>query len=266
MANATSEFDSLKHIKHIPVVSLPVYPPLSNESLKENKKENEVKIPVVTWNISTYHGIQIISHNITDSVLKTAKEEEIYSVNDYRTMLLTINLVNKSVIRSDLTASFIKGTVPINFSFSDLPDFYQNCFALKTDIYLTKGFILPKTITLFPYAGYTFSQYQMQKLSLSSFIADKKFQSFIIGSRIVVNPTRIISMDFGISFAPIVIPDGEEKFLFQVAYETGISVEAGPLSIAARLVTTNSIEQYVNVSNIVTFKVSEIGLRFKLNI
>lgn len=247
-----------------PVVSLPIYPELKNDSLRALLLEPQTPPPPsISWEVIKQQGVQVISQIPGSSFSTAEKDERIYPVNNYKSVMLTVYFFDFFILHSDLTVGFDKENTPFDFSIDTLPYRYEEWSSVETNVYITKELRLPRGVLLYPFAGYIFSQYYLQNEGVQLSIDNVRFQTITAGLKTAFRPARIITIDYGVFVSPIIILNYDNMLLFQFGYETAIRVQAGFATISVVLNTRNNIEYTDNFLAADTFRVSELGLRLK---
>lgn len=248
------------YANEIKPVSLPLYPELKKENLRELLISPKKKKSSLSWLLERHQGIQMIRQvskiNVTDH------DEQIFPLNNYKATSLTINVFDLFLLYSNMTIGFLQGTAPFDFSFSTLP-YEKDWVSFESYFYVSHSFSLFKRYTVSPVVGYLFSQYFLSGNVLSKNEV-RYFNSIFIGSKISFKPARIVDIDFKIDFAPLIFQNYTKMPVYQASIESSIAVKAGILSIAGVVNTTNNIEYGDNSDTLQIFKVSEFGIRFNL--
>ena len=173
--------------KQPPAVPLPAHPELADEILtRKEMLQEHIEISPIVWDMNWHTGIQRIKLTHPSSVLgiNTDLAEIIYTTNQYKGAVISVDVRPLFTIYSNLSVGFLSGHFPRDFSVDNLPYRSNEWVSLESDSYVAKKFFLQKDVTLAPYSGYTFSQYQLTPMSQLS----KKEEKSVRQTDIMLTP------------------------------------------------------------------------------
>ncbi len=248
-----------------PVVALPV----SLEHPKNKARVNifdkkRKRVPVVSWEIEKQQGVQIVSRLPgTKLFTKKSDHEVVFPTNNYKSVMLTVFFDDLFILHSDLTAGFSKDNTPFVFSMETVPYLYHEWTSAEVNFYVAKRAYLPNNFALYPFVGYIFSQYYLQKMNSPTNLENVRLQTFTTGVKVTFQPNRMITLDYGLTFSPILMLNYNNMLLYQIGYEAAVRIKTSFMLVSAVLSTRNNIEYSSQLLGTDTIRVSEIGVKFK---
>lgn len=252
-----------------PVISLPVSIPVQTEKKIEkkiffSKKTSSSKIK---WEIDKQRGIQTIS-KIPNTKIFTGvgSKETILPINNYRTMMLTVFTPDLYIFHSDFTLGFLKENTPFDLSIENTPFVYADCISTETNIYITKELFLSDKVYIYPFAGYVFSEYYLQKFSDATSIPNFRLQALTTGLLTTYKPIRLINFDYTLSFSPISLMDYTDLVFFQLNYKVGFRLNTKILQFSIIFATKSNITYSFDSLGKDSIQVSEIGFKLKITL
>lgn len=251
---------------NFPIVSLPVIIPKMPEKKIDRKILQSTKklLPQIKWEIDRQSGIQTIS-KIPNTEIFTGlgNKGTIFPSNNYRSMMLTV-FAPSLILHSDFTLGFLKENTPLDFSIEKSPLTYGEWVSAETNIYVTKEYFLTDKVFLYPFAGYIFSEYYLQKFASEHTIPNFRIQALSLGSRITYKPARLISFDYALSFAPITMMDYTDLLFFQLNYKASFKLHTKFLHFSIILASKNNLTYSSNFLGKDSVQIFEAGFKFKV--
>lgn len=242
-----------------PIVSLPVYPPLSNLEIQNPPPKKTQSLKAIKWKISKHSGTQFITRKENSSWFSTIKNGTSFPVNNYKSILVTVQVKDYFFLNSNLTVGFVQGTTPLSFSQYTLPYEYSKSSSISSEFYVSKEIQTLKSSVIYPFVGHTFSRYLFE---IPFTDQEKKFQAFVIGISQNYSPSRLISVSQGVLFSPVITQSYDNLLLFQFGYETEIKFNAGPLTLSVMGKFRDNFQYTQNLNPSEEISVSEIGFKF----
>lgn len=246
-----------------PVVSLPVYPPLSNLGIRNSSYKKERPLKSITWQISKHSGTQFITRKEATSWFTAVKNGTVFPINSYKSILVTVKVKDIFLLNSNLTVGFAQGTMPLDFSQYTLPYEYSQTTSISSEFYVTKGFSTKKRTVLYPFAGHTFSRYLFEAPFSDE---EKKFQAFVLGIAQDYSPSRLVSIRQGLLFSPVITQGYDDLLLFQFGYETEVKLSAGPFSLSLMARLRDNFQYKKDLTPADEISVAETGVKFSFNL
>ena len=231
-----------------PIISLPVTLPEQMEKQIEKKlfSNTQKKSYNIKWVIDRQSGIQSIS--------KVSNPEK-FPTNNYKSTMLSVFVSDLFILHSDFLIGFINEKTN--------PFYFNNWISAETNLYIANKVFLTDGVYFYPFAGYIFSEYYLNKFTTLEQYSNVRFQSIKLGSQISYNPARIITLDYSMAFSPISKISNKQAAFFQLCYETAIRLHTNFLQFSTVLASKNNISYSPKMES---FNVSEIGFRFKLTL
>lgn len=255
--------------KQPPAVPLPAHPELADKILaRKEMLQEHIEISPIVWDMNWHTGIQRIKLTHPSSVLgiNTDLAEIIYTTNQYKGAVISVDVRPLFTIYSNLSVGFLSGHFPRDFSVDNLPYRSNEWVSLESDSYVAKKFFLQKDVTLAPYSGYTFSQYQLTPMSQLSKKEEKTLHSVLAGIKFIFQPHRIFFIETSLSFSPFTMIDRQPLSMFQVNYETYFTFTTKHLTLSLILSTRNNIQYESIQPEEINLQISKTGFRFRFSL
>ncbi len=262
-------FCALAAANRPPAVPLPAYPEMAREILSRKEMMQEhTKISPIEWSMNWHTGIQQIRLTHPSSILgvNTELAEIIYTTNQYRGAVISVDVRPLFTIYSNLSVGFLKGQFPRNFSVDSLPYRSNEWVSLESDSYVAKKFFIQKDITAAPYAGYTFSQYQLTPTSQLLAKEERMLHSILAGIKFIFQPHRIFFIETSLSFTPLTMVDRRPLSMFQINYETLFTFSTKHLTLSLILSSRNNIQYESIQPEEINLQISKTGFRFRFSL
>ncbi|MEE0133192.1 MAG: hypothetical protein U0I22_05250 [Treponema sp.] len=234
--------------------------------LQKEKTEKQKDINPIIWNLDWHTGIQQITIKQVNPIddVNMDMSEIILPSNKYKGANISLDIGSLFSIYSNLFIGFTKENFPKNFSINTIPYQYPHLSSIESDSYIAKKFFLKTSLTVAPYAGYSFSRYSLLPLQEGIEISNKIYHSIVLGSKFIFRPHRIFFFETGISISPITAIDRNLLSMFQINYEGCFTLTTNLFSFSLLIANRDNIE-YKNVHQEAnTVSVSKIGFRFKV--
>ncbi len=246
---------------------LPTFPERKEAILRQKEKtKKQREINPIIWTINWHTGIQQITIKQGTPIddVNMNMSEIILTSNKYKGANISLDIASLFSIYSNLFIGFIKEDFPKGFSINTIPYQYPHLNSIESDSYVAKKFFPKASLTVAPYAGYSFSRYNLIPLEEGIEISKKIYHSIVLGTKLIFKPHRIFFFETGISISPITAIDSSLLSMFQINYEGSFNLTTNLFNFSLLIANKDNIE-YKNIHHEAsTLSVSKIGFRFKI--
>ena len=250
-------------------VSLPTFPEKAAEIIaRKEMLQEHIEVSPIVWDMNWHTGIQQLSLINSPLLpdLSTELSEVIYTSNQYKGAVISVDVPPYFTIYSNLSIGFQQDNFPKNFSISTIPYLQSIRTSLESDSFIAKKIPLRDSFTIAPYTGYMFSQYDLYSIHSELKASSRVYNSAVIGSKFTCQPTRIFFIETSISFSPITAVNRKVLSTFQINYEGIFAFVTKNLTLSLILSTRNNIE-YKGISpEAGTLRISKTGFHFRFSI
>lgn len=248
---------------------LPTFPDKAAEIIaRKEMLQEHIEVSPIVWDMNWHTGIQQLSLINSPLLpdLSTELSEVIYTSNQYKGAVISVDVPPYFTIYSNLSIGFPQGYFPRNFSTSTIPYFQSMWTSLESDSFIAKKIPLKEDMVIAPYTGYMFSQYDLYSIHSEREASSRVYHSAVVGSKFTFQPTRIFFIETSVSFSPITAVNRKLLSTFQINYEGIFTFVTKNLTLSLILSTRNNIE-YKGISpEAGTLRISKTGFHFRFSI
>lgn len=260
-------FSLIVYAKQPNPTPLPTFPERKKAILLQKQKiEKQKEINPIIWNLNWHTGIQQITMKQVTSIddININMSENILTSNKYKGIIISFVMPSLFSIYSNLFIGFTKENFPKNFAITTIPYHYPHLSTIESDSYIAKEFFLKPVLTLAPYAGYSFSRYNLNSLQEGIEINNKIYHSIIFGTKFIFRPHRIFFFETGMSISPLTAVDRNLLSMFQINYEGCFTLITNLFNFSLFIANKENIEYKTVNHKASTISVSKIGFRLKI--
>lgn len=248
-----------------PVVALPVFPELKTESvLNKPLSSAGIRQPHLTWLLESQQGVQTIKRFVNRASEWQEDIDSSYPVNKYKGSLLTVNVAEVFQIRTDITVGFIQGEYPLTYSLFGTSEGYNRWSSMDLECVVEKTWPVTYRTKITPFAGYLFSQYNLQNLKTKDISDRREYHSIAAGVEMSFQPIRFFTVSGSLSFSPFTFTYGIQSPLVQINYQTILGFDTGFISLSGIFSARNTIGRTVDSLGPGLLRIFEAGIRFMI--